>query len=45
VQAGEPAEARRVIDKALREYQFSPNRSRNDRRWVGRAKQLLKELG
>jgi hypothetical protein len=44
VEVGELAEARRVIEKALREYQFSPNRSRNDRRWVGKAKQLLKEL-
>jgi hypothetical protein len=44
--AGEPAEARKVIDTALGEFQFSTgHRRRRDGRWVGRAKRLLKQIG
>jgi hypothetical protein len=45
IEAGDPPEARRVVEKALEEYRFNPNPGRNDRRWVGKARQLLKELG
>jgi len=45
VAAGDPGEARQVVAKALEEYRFSQNPGRNDRRWVGKAKQLLNELG
>jgi hypothetical protein len=44
-EAGDSVEARRVVEKGLEEHRFNPNPSRNDRRWVGRAKQLLEELG
>ncbi|SRR5579885_2076817 len=42
--AGEQAEARKLLEQSLEEYQYAsgPER-RRDRRWVGRAKQLLKE--
>jgi hypothetical protein len=43
-EGGDPAEARRVIEEALEEHRFSQNPSRDDRRWAGRAKQLLAEL-
>ncbi len=44
VEAGDPPEARRIVEKGLEDYRFSSNPSRKDRRWVGKAKQLLKEL-
>jgi hypothetical protein len=44
--AGEPVEARKVVEQALGEYQYSSGPSRRrDRRFVGRAKQLLKQAG
>jgi hypothetical protein len=45
VEAGNVPEARQVIERALDDYRFSQNPSRKERRWVGRARQLLKELG
>src|SRR4051812_11727639 len=45
LEAGNSAGARTVIEKGLEEYRFTPNPSRNDRRWVGKAKKLLKEIG
>ncbi len=44
-ESGNVPEARQVLEKALDDYRYSQNPSRKDRRWVGRAKQLLKELG
>ncbi len=42
--AGEPEAARKAVEEALAEYQYSTGHSRHrDRRWVGRAKRLLKQ--
>ena len=44
--AGESVEARKVVEQALGEYQYATGHSRRrDRKWVGRAKQLLKQAG
>jgi len=46
LKAGERVEARKILEQALEDYRFAsgPSRSR-DRKWVGRAKQLLKQMG
>lgn len=42
--AGESVEARKVVEQALGEYQYAIGQSRRrDRRWVSRAKQILKQ--
>ncbi|HEY1379128.1 MAG TPA: tetratricopeptide repeat protein [Gemmataceae bacterium] len=44
--AGEPAAAKKAVEEALADYQYSTGQSRRrDRRWVGRAKRLLKQAG
>ena len=43
--AGDKAGARLVLEKGLEEYRFTPNPTRQDRRWVGKTKRLLKDLG
>jgi tetratricopeptide (TPR) repeat protein len=43
-EAGNSGEGCRVLEKALEAYRFTPNPSQADRRWVGKAKQLLNEL-
>lgn len=43
-EAGDRPGALEVVEKALEEFRFNPNPPRSDRRWVGKAKQLLKEL-
>ena len=45
VQTGEKAEARKVLEQGLDDYHYltGPSR-RRDRRWVGKAKQLLKQV-
>lgn len=44
--AGEGVEARKLIERALDEYQYATGQSRHrDRRWVGRAKRLLQQCG
>jgi hypothetical protein len=44
--AGDTAEAKAVVERALGEYRYATGFSRRrDRRWVGRAKQLLKRAG
>jgi hypothetical protein len=43
---GATAEARKTLEMALEDYRYLTGLSkRRDRRWVGRAKQLLKEAG
>jgi len=43
---GEKGEAGKVVEQGLEDYRYlsGPSR-RRDRRWVGRAKQLLKQVG
>jgi hypothetical protein len=44
--AGDAAEAKAVVERALGEYRYATGFSRRrDRRWVGRARQLLKRAG
>jgi hypothetical protein len=44
--AGEAVEARKVLEQALDDYQYLSGASRSrDRRWVGKAKQLLDQAG
>jgi hypothetical protein len=44
LEMGETTEARKVVEHGLDEYRYltGPSRGR-DRRWVGKAKQFLKE--
>jgi hypothetical protein len=46
LEAGETAAARQVLEQGLDDYQYlrGPSRSR-ERRWVGKAKQLLEQAG
>jgi hypothetical protein len=45
-EAGEKAEARKVLEQTLHDFRYLPGTSRRrDRPWLGRAKQLLKEMG
>ena len=45
LEAGEKAEARQVVEQGLNEYRFQTRVGRRrDARWVGKAKQLLKEV-
>ena len=40
------AEARKVVEQGLIDYRYLTGISRRrDRRWVGKAKQLLREIG
>jgi hypothetical protein len=44
--ADDPAGAKAVVERALGEYRYATGQARcRDRRWVGRAKQLLKQAG
>jgi hypothetical protein len=45
LELGDKGEARKVVEQGLDDYRFTagPGR-RRDHRWVGRAKQLLKDL-
>src|SRR5438105_13538472 len=46
LEAGEKAEARKVIAQALEDYRYASGLGRRrDRRWVGKAKQIMKQLG
>lgn len=45
VDTGDRGEARRIVEKGLDDYRYMTGASRShDRRWVGKAKQILKEL-
>jgi hypothetical protein len=44
IEAGEHTEARQVVEKTIEAYRFNPRPGPNDRRWIGKARQLLKEL-
>ena len=44
VQSGEAAQARQLLEKALVDYHYQPRRSWAERRWAGRAKQMLKQI-
>jgi hypothetical protein len=44
--AGDKGEARHVVEQGLEDYRYLGSASRRrDRRWVGQAKQLLKQIG
>jgi hypothetical protein len=46
LQAGDNAEARKVMEQGLDDYRYTSGLSRRrDRRWVSKAKQLLKQVG
>jgi hypothetical protein len=46
LEAGQSVEARKVLEQGLDDYQYLTGASRGrDRRWVGKAKQLLAEAG
>jgi hypothetical protein len=45
VKAGEKAEARQLVERALEDYRYLTGMSRRrDGRWVGKARQILKEI-
>ena len=45
LKAGEKVEAGKVVEQGLQDYHYLPGPSRRrDRRWVGKAKQLLKQV-
>jgi hypothetical protein len=46
ITAGEKVEARKVVEQGLDDYRYLTGLGRRlDRRWVGKAKQLLKQIG
>ena len=46
MEAGEKAEAQKIIGLGLDDYRYLTGLSRRrDRRWVGKAKQLLRQIG